>query len=190
MGEPHVPVRTGLGGVTDDPQKIVVEIDLGSLVLSHGEEGEMLADLIVRQAAKEMLAQAAKGTGYRDALSRRVEAIRDAEILAAVRPLVEQAMSESLQPTNSFGQAKGEPVTLAEVIVKKAIAALQVRSDRGRGGTASVLEQFIEQEVHRALKADLAAAFQEGRAAVLAAVRDEAAQVITDTITRLSKGGI
>lgn len=165
--------------------KIIIEVDLSRIRL--GEEGGDLGDYIVGQAAIQLIANS--GRDLRTLLADRVSRIQDEEIREAVRPAIAEAIERAAQPTDSFGNVKGEPRTLHEIIVAMTVKQLQTREGRFSSGSGAktVLEEFIYQEVERTLRGELQEAVKEARAQVLAAVRDEGAKVITETIERMAR---
>lgn len=154
----------------------VISIDLGVAV----PEGVTLAEAIVDQAAKQLLASIKEET---EPVRARVRAIRDEEIREQVRPLVGDTLGMLVQRTDEYGSPKGQPVTLREVILEKAAESFKV-SSRNR---KSPLEEFITQEVDRAFRGELQEAMKASRAQVLAAVREQGAQIVQETIERMAR---
>lgn len=177
--------------------KVAVEIQLDfsrmRRVVGHDEEGEpieepmTMEDAVVDAAARQVLASAKSDVRelVREAARKQIgESIR-----AIIEPLIVEALTSSIQPMNSYGEAKGEPVTLREVIVKKATEEFRVPSSRNGSyhpDKATLIEAVIREEVSKALKRDLVDAIAEARKQVLAAVQEKGAEVIAETITKMA----
>lgn len=166
--------------------KIVIEVDLSKLRL--GEDGGDLGEYILGQAALQIIATLDRDV--RSMLRQRVEQIRDEVIREAIRPAVTEAIAVAVQPTDSWGQPTGSPmVTLREVIVKEGLRQLKKDGGdaHGRGTKHTILEQVIAQEVEKALRSELLKEVEAGRAQALAAVKEQAAAVIAETIARMAR---
>jgi hypothetical protein len=152
-----------------------------------GVRGTSLQDMVVN-AAIDKLVTKARQDEWGNSLRERVQAIRDEEIRAAVKPAIEEALLKSVQPTDTYGMPKGEPMTLHEVIVKRATDWLTTptgdRFDRKR---VSPVQKVIQEEVERAFKFDLSKAMDEAKAQVREAVKQEGAALISETIARMAK---
>jgi hypothetical protein len=134
-----------------------------------------LGDAVAERIANRLMRE----EEYRP-LKQRVLEIRDNEVREQVKPVVARAIEASVQPTNSYGQPTGEPVTLTDVIVREAKELLNKRSDYGRGPT--FLEGVIRDAVGVALQKELAAAIAEEKAKVVAVIRAKAAELIAEAI--------
>lgn len=171
-----------------DPQTITIEVNLAEVVVARGEDGQTFADYIASLAAAALLQRSTK-EDYYGALKRAVEQFRETEIRAALVPLIQAAVEESFQPTNEYGSPKGQPTTLRELIAKQVTVELRVHKERdgySRPQT-SLLEDVVKEQVRRELRGELRQAVAEGRASVLAAVKEQAAEVISETIARVTR---
>lgn len=133
---------------------------------------------------------AAKVAGHVDSeirakLTRQIAAITEDELRGFIRPKLADAMASLLQPTDSFGTPKGEPQTLQQVIIDMAAKELRKPTDRYDSRSPSVLQKLIHEEVQRTIRGELQTAMKEAREEVLAAVRGQAAKIVTDTIARI-----
>lgn len=163
-----------------------VELDLDELLVSSGpEEGVSLAGLIIEKAGALALAsvEAEVMREVRDS----VKSITREEIRDAVAPLLDDAIAGAVTPTNSWGEPTGEVVTLRDAILKEAREQLKGKAEvRGGGrGNLSVVQEFIRQEVSKAVAEDLQTVLAEARAEVRAAVVADAAQMIEAAAARL-----
>lgn len=159
-------------------------IDLSTPVGEHvvrvGEddwsrEPQTLGDAVAERIAADLK----RDESYRP-LQQRVLELRDAEIREQVKPVVAEAVAASVQPTNSYGQPTGAPVTLTDVIVKEAREFLAKRGDYGRGPT--LVQTIVATEVDKAIRKELAEAIADEKAKVVAAVRAKAAELIADAV--------
>lgn len=148
-------------------------------------EGGSITTAILNRAALSLANQV--DHDVRSVLRRRIETIADEEIRDMIKPHLEEAFGSLLQPTDSFGHPKGEPRTLAEVIVEMARKELTKTSGKYDSRNATIIQTILHEEVQRQLGAELQEAVKEGRAEVLAAVKDRAAEVIGETVARIAK---
>jgi hypothetical protein len=105
-----------------------------------------------------------------------------------ISEIVAGQLDREFLPVDSYGEVirSAEPTTLREQIKKQASDALakgMSPADR-YGSSAGGLKKYIDTEIDRQIKSELAEAVKEAKAAVVAKVQANAAQVITDTITR------
>lgn len=169
-------VGTRFGGDPDDPS--VEPIDLLTVVL----------DSIARQLLEQFKNQARNGEIY-PRVHDRVREIRDEEIRAALQPAVADALAAAVQPTNHFGESKGEPVTIREIVVQTAAKWLQTPASDSYGKPSETpIQKFIKREVEESIANELRPIVEQAKADVLAAVRTEGAKVLTETIARM--GGV
>jgi hypothetical protein len=157
-----------------------LELDLGTITIN--EEGGTLSDLIVNRAVRVLL----ESYEVRRAVLARVEEVSDEVIRAAIQPIIAAAVTNAVQPTDLYGEPKGEPKTLREVIVERAQKYLtdQVGDYNRR---RSRVEDFIAKEVDHAVKRELTEEMNAARSQVRAAVQEKGAEVIQETISRLAR---
>lgn len=169
----------------DDPSIPNISID-AALVLKTPEldlatkvGGSTLADLIVREALRK-LAKGDQWTG----LNRRVREITDEEIRNHVTGLIADALNGDLRRTNSYGEQYGEPTTLRTLIAEEAKTALTRTASDGYGRGDTVIGKLVREHVTAAMKKELAEAIKEEREKVVAAVREQAGQIIAEAVTK------
>lgn len=117
-------------------------------------------------------------------------AVADA-IKAEVETIVRETLEGPVQQTTEWGSPTGEATPLRELIGKQAEKALkmpELRDGYSRSNQQTMVQKIIESEVTKAFKAELTAVVAEARAEALAAVKAAAADVITETITRATRG--
>lgn len=176
-----------------EPLTLTLNLDLDRHLIAYRgttDEGEALVepqtveDIVLDLAASKVAALVAS-EDKRD-LRRRVQAISDEVIRERVVPLIEEAVTRALQPTDVYGQPKGQPTTLAEVITAKATRQLKASNPSNRSQSPTVLDDFIARNVRSALTRELTAALTEAQAEVTTVVRQEGAAVLEAAITRLA----
>lgn len=116
----------------------------------------------------------------------------------AIRTLIDEKIAEIVTeqlereflPVDSYGEVirSAEPITLREQIKKQASDAFAkglAPSDRyGNTAGKGALKKYIDTEIDRLIKTELAKEVEAAKQQVVAKVRANAAQVITDTIAR------
>lgn len=157
------------------------------LVIDLGEtfaDEQSASKAIVQEAARRVLAQ----RDLTEDVRRRVKQITDEEIRAAVGPMLEQALFEGVQPTDSFGTPKGERTTLRDMVVQEVRRDIGASKQPGfHGSKQTLLEQIIGREVERVVREDLKQAMDEARKQVRAAVERKGAEVLAQTIERMAR---
>jgi hypothetical protein len=159
----------------------VIDVDLNTVLVPGYEDSAptTLADKVVDQLVREAL----KEDGWKP-LVRRVQEIRDEEIRKLVLPAITEAFEKPVQKTNTWGEPTGEPLTLREVVVEEARKILNgTKSDSFRGDEP-LGRQLINQMVLKELRAELTDAIKTEREKVVTAVREQAAQLITEAVTK------
>lgn len=147
-------------------------------------EGDITSEVLSR-AAVSLASQVEREV--RSVLTRRIETIANDEIRDMIKPKLKEAFGSLLQPTDGFGHPKGEPRTLAEVIVETARKELTTPSDRYDPRSATVIQKIIHDEVQRQIAGELKEAVQQGREEVLAAIQAKASEIIGETVARMAK---
>lgn len=160
--------------------KILVEIDLGTIA---GPEQDV-AGIIVDRASRILLDHNRETTA---AFLDRVAQIAAEEIREAIRPLVAAALMQPIQKTNTYGTPVGEPLPLNEHIIEIAREAMSQPIGRDYDRKKSLLQTILAEEVERVLRTELQNEIKQAKAEVLAAVHEQGARVITETIERLAR---
>lgn len=156
------------------------EIDLGTTFASDAA----VSEAIVQECARRLLQQ----YELTDDVRRRMKQVTGDEIRAAVQPLIQAALDEGFQPTDSFGSPKGEPTTLRDMIVQEARRDLGASKHPGHHGSKqTLLEEIVGREVERAVREDLKQAMDEARKQVRAAVEKKGAEILAQTIERMAR---
>lgn len=179
---PNVPQPGGLPPA-DGPNALHVTIKLDDL-LWDPERGVDLSGRIAQEAAEQLL------SGFREEMLAQTRTIAmdifREKATEMVTAMLTEAVEKAIQGTDYYGQPKGGPTTLHEVIVKRAEATLRERREN-RGGysrNAPLIEDIISSEIEQAWRRDLEDVIAEARTEVRDLVKDQAAQIIADTIAK------
>ncbi len=140
---------------------------------------------VTTQVARMLLERLTTRDNAYLSLDELVSQITEDEIRSRVIPLIEIALMEPRQPTDQWGNVKGEPLTMAEHINTVIHEFLTKESgDYNRRETA--VKKFIREEVEKAVKADLTTSMNAAREQVQAAVKEQAATILAQTIERMA----
>lgn len=171
-----------------NPIDVTLRLDLDAYIATHysyDEDGEPNAprtveDIIIDSAAKQLLQDA---VGPRSVLREHISNIRKEAIRERILPLIEEALSGPIRPTNAYGEPKaGETTTLRELISKQVEETLHRPYDSYSRDT--FVKKFIKSEVEKALKAELKSALDAAVNEVKAAAKEQAATLLADAIRR------
>ena len=167
----------------------VDEISLSTVVdqaLGYDDEGgpyvagertvaHLVAEIIVDRLVQE------RDRWYE--LRQTVTEIKREVIREAVRPMVEQAIAEPIQKTNSFGDAVSGPTTLREVIVDEARKVISSKDPNDyRGDKGTFLVRVVREEVAAALRAEIADAVKQAKASVAGEIGSQVAAAVTNAM--------
>lgn len=164
---------------------VTLDIDTDSLL---SPQRQTLAEVIAEMAAGRMLLSLTNEE--RTGLRHRVMEISDAEIRMQVQPLVAEALARSMRKTNRWGEPTGEPITLAEAIMDEAQTQLtRTTHDDSFSGQRkrTLVQEIVAKEVERTIRHELAQEMSAAREQVAAAIREEGAKVLTETILRMAQ---
>lgn len=158
-----------------------IVIDLGEVFADEAT----VSEAIIARAAAMLLEDYELKILFR----KRVENIADAEILRQIEPLVEEALEAAVQPTDGFGNPRGEPTTLHMVVVKRVTEELKTAGQRDSVSRhrENLLDQIVGREVSRVVGEDLREAMKEARRQVRDAVEKKGAEILAETIHGLAR---
>jgi uncharacterized membrane-anchored protein YjiN (DUF445 family) len=156
------------------PGTITLSLNLHQFVEDYYGAG--LGDQIVAAAAQLIVTD----------ISKDVRKQVSATIETQVGQIVTEALTTGFRKVNTWGEPTGEPTTLRESIAAEAQAwfSKPIGDSYSRGPAKTAVQKFIETEVDKQIKSELNAALTAAKAQVLERVKDQAAAVIADTITR------
>lgn len=163
-------------------------VDLTSVIGEHAEydsdgeyiggNGVTIADKVAQHLARDLM----KDDSYRT-LKQRVMDLRDEEIRAQLKPIVEAAITGSIQRTNSYGHPVGEPTTLHDII----LAEVNTYLTANVGGsynkpTTTRIKSFVAEAVETVIRKEMATVIAEEKAAVVAVVRSKTAELLAEAV--------
>ncbi|GLY81862.1 hypothetical protein [Actinoallomurus iriomotensis] len=161
----------------------VGDVDLSTAIRGYygpNDEPATLADLVVTELASRFMQ-----TDDWSTLRRRIREIRDEEIRAQITPMIAETIAKPIQRTVAYGDPIGEPISMREVVVDEARKILQGTPKGSYDRNAQPLgRQLIHEMVSRELKTELADAIKAERQKVVDAVRAQAAELITEAVTK------
>lgn len=144
-----------------------------------------LGEMVVAGLVERLLVEIKRdsSTGYRGA----VEAARDAAsgaTAAEATALVREALAGEIRQTNHYGEPKGEPTTLRDLIRADIAKYLNEKvPERGYGGDRrGGFRELLQHEVDEAMNKELRAAIREAREQVVVKVQEKAAQLIGEAV--------
>lgn len=154
-------------------------------VMGAGYDGALtLADLIVGAAVKRLTKDDEYGEVV-GGLRKRVAQIRDEEIRARVLAEIEATMAAPVSLTNSYGEPVGKATTIRELIVAEATKFFTEKKSTDnydRGPRLTGAERVIAELVKAELTKEMATAFAEEKAKVVAAVQAKAAEMLAEAV--------
>jgi len=174
-----------------EPLNISIEgLNLDTVIGGHyyggdddsGGSPKVLLDAIV-EAATTRLVKDTEGRDIYGGLRKRVNEIRDDEIRTRVAAEVEAAFAEPFQPTNAYGEAKGESITIRSLIAKAVNEWFTKDTNNNyREGKRTAAGEFVKAAVDAALKKELAEAIADEKAKVVKAVQGKAAELLAQAV--------
>lgn len=162
-----------------DFKDIDLNAEIGKVV---DPEGDYIGDQTLAGAVIEKLVLQAAREPYHRELAKRVEAIRDEEIRKVVAPAIQEALTTPFRLTNTYGETKGEPVTMREYIVAVAQKWMNERADSYRSEKGTNIQALVRAQVEAAFKAEIAEAVKSAREAVAAQIGGSISSVVTEAV--------
>lgn len=179
--------------IVPEPVQVGFSIDLSTVIGEHyrqtGEDDwsstpETLADRVATLIAEKVYREIKNGEGFyrHDEINSAIDKALDDRVAAV--------LERAVTPTDGFGNPKGEPTTLAEMIDKRMENWLrEVKStDSMSRNRKTNLQAIIDDRVSTALTKDIGKAIEEAKAEAVVQIHAAAATVFTDAIARA--GGV
>lgn len=174
---------------------ITVTIDLdelheGYIRDSNGDDRpQTLLDVILAMAAHQVVESLNRDRAMIE-VRERVASIRDEEIRAALHPQVRAALQQAIQPTRRYSAnpPPDVPITVAQYLIETAEHLLREPVRMNNSTTKPYVVSIFEAELGAALRTELKAALDEGKAQVMDALRTAGADVLQQTIDRMASG--
>lgn len=168
-------------------REIAFSLDLTDVLrqYKYDEEVNTVEAILLDMAAKQLLNRTLDNEAKHQ-LAVRVREIRDLNILEQIQPLVAEAIAQSVQRTDGYGKPVGEPVTIADEVVRVATEHLRSGGTPHSGRSKTVIQSLIESEVERVISREFKASLDAGKAELSAALKERGAQVLSETIVRMA----
>jgi hypothetical protein len=169
---------------------VTFAFDLNTIVgyePDHTADGEYagtvpvtLADRVAEIIASRLVSQA--GREWHPRVSVKADEVADRLVEQKFRDVLER----EFVPTDQYGQSKGEPTTIGEVIGKRADAWLREKRSGNNYDRSSKtnLQHLIDEAVGRTFKAELQKSVKAAQDAAVAEVSRQAADVFAEIIRR------
>lgn len=155
-----VTLDTAVTEALDDHENVVGRCTIGDLV------------------AQQIVAKLVKDDRWRS-LRDEVTQIRTEMIREAIRPMVEEAVSQPFQKTTLYGEAHGQPVTMREIIIDEARKMLTRPADSyGGRESETVIKKIVREEVQRAFTGVIADQVKLAREQVADEIGDKVADAV------------
>lgn len=110
-----------------------------------------------------------------------VERARERMIVDALQPLLDEVMDSEFVPTNHYGEPKGEPMTMRELVVKEVEKWCNGRGSFSSDGTN--LEKMIKDAIGYSLSNEIKKEVDAAKTQIRNTVRDKAATIIANSVT-------
>jgi hypothetical protein len=150
-----------------------------------GEAGVRLGDAILDRLTTEI--KRGEGSYFNPDLRSRIKQIRDEEIRSAVLDEITAALTVPIQATNGFGERTGAPTTLREMIFKEAQKALGTTDNRNQYNR-SLIEKVIDDEIRKALTAEIKPILDKAKSDVKVAADRIASELLAQVALKVSGG--
>lgn len=145
-----------------------------------------LLDTVIEALVNRLYADAKRST------ERAVRAVEN-QVADILKDLVGEKVEELFRsermftPTSRYGEPKGEPQTLMEVVTEAAKSWPTASKDDGWGGRKKPnLQGLMEEALQNGFERELKPIIDQAKAQVKAAVQQQASQVLAKTITDLA----
>jgi hypothetical protein len=171
---------------------IVPEITLATVVgdvVSYDEDGDALVEVGVEtvgdKVAKIISKNVMQAPEYTD-LKAKVSQIREEEIRAALKPIIEEALQAPIRKTNSWGDPTGQETTLRDIILDEAKRAWATDRNNSYSSNRETtdIRTAIREEVRKHINGEVAKAVKEAQNAALKAVGDLASAPVVDAVRK------
>jgi hypothetical protein len=134
-------------------------------VVGYDEDGDLIergGKTVAHMVAEQITARLVKGDRW-SKMADKVSEVRTEEIRAAVRPLIEEAISGPVRQTNSYGEPVGQETTLRALILEEVRKLMKEPADRYGRDSGTLLSKTIADEVQKAIKAEIADEVKKAR---------------------------
>lgn len=183
----------------DDPT-VTIALTLGTIVGercldagSHEEPPEFepitLLDAIVDRASERLVEKVLRDDYT--SIRMRITETRDEMIREAIAPSIAAAMDAPIQRTNEYGERRGEPTTMRQVVIDAVHneARAQLRTGNNGNYNKTILQQLLDQTVPKVLAKELGDEVAAAKATLRAAMQKSASQALADALASTLSDG-
>lgn len=161
-----------------EPIQIVLTMDT-TVGYDHDDDPISLGDKVINRLVSNLTAK------FADQAKAQLNAALAVAIEAKATELVDAAIEQPFQKTNTWGEPIGPATTLRELIDEKIKAFLTARVDSyPRNTPQSYIQNLVGNKVAQEMEKEFKEAIQQGKEQLLAAVKGRAAEVIAESMRR------
>lgn len=165
--------------ITVNVDEVSLDTAVASIVRYDGDDSECVAgERTVADLVAELIVNRLMKDGRWGYLRDCVLNIRKEVIREALLPVVEKAMSEPFQRTNSYNEPAGPQVTMREVIADEAKRLMTQPADSYNRDKGTLLQVMVRKEVEAALGAEVRDAVKQAREQVSAEIGQMVANAV------------
>ncbi|ALY10837.1 hypothetical protein WILDE_53 [Arthrobacter phage Wilde] len=168
-----------------------IEIDLAQLGFEgYDEDGEYIGggasikDLVVEAAAAKLVKHS-DGQMQRE-VRERIDKLFTTEIEAKVKEKVAEAFDAPIQRTTPWGETKGEPTSVLEIIRESLEKFLKANRSRNRSSydPAGNLEEVVDDATRDLMNKEFRAAIEEAKKGVVVTVNKKALEAAVAVLSK------
>lgn len=167
-----------------------LELDLNQLLgMEYDDEGEAVGQRDLRREVVQMAAGALV-TEIRSEVTKEIREKVSTVVLDEIRGIVSEVMAQPIQQRTSWGEKKGEPMSILEMVRTELEAFLNGTTEsRDRYGNQKPanLRQLIEQATREVISKDMREAVEEAKKGVTKEVMQRALTAAVATLTQSLK---
>lgn len=162
----------------NEPFQIVLTLDT-NVGYDYNDEPISLGDKVIAKLVRNLTDK------FEAQAKSQLNAALAVAIEAKATELVDAAIEQPFQKTNTWGEPTGPATTLRELIDEKIKAFLTARVDSyPRTGSQAYIQNLVGNKVAAEMEKEFKEAVQQGKEQVLAAVKNRAAEVISEAMRR------
>jgi hypothetical protein len=162
-------------------QTVIVERDDDGDRSEYGEArtiGDCVIDALVEKLSQTQFRELTNWSRVGDLVTARIRELVDAQVGTIIADLIETGI---VQPTSRYGEPKGAPVSLRELIITAGTTWATSKS-KDTYGSATNMEALIAKNVESAMRTELAKTITEAKVAVQKRVAGSAATVLAEAV--------
>jgi hypothetical protein len=176
----EIPIR-----ITVDAPHLTLDSVIQSHLLGEDEHGqEHWSSTTLREMIMAQLIEDAKTKPSWGSVDARIREIRDEEIRTAVKVQVEEALAQPYQPSNRYGEKKGQTRTLREDINDQVQKVLKGEDGRAGGYERDqpLLKRLVNEQITYQLQSEMSKALDEVKKDLLMKFRAQASAVLVEAL--------